>query len=430
MNAPVVPPRATSIASLYARHFAFVWRMLRRFGVDHEDLEDRTHDVFLVAHRRWEEFEGRSTDSTWLYGIARRVAADHRRSRERRHRRQSALADQERVGSPTRRDASEALVFLDSFLATLGEDLREAFVLFELEGMRGQEVAEMTGVNTNTLYARRRKARLAFESMIGSDEVGPKQLKRVAGGHEPEPGREQRVASMLPFLALGIENPAELVEVTEFAPGASTSAGVTKLAALVGGLALAAVVARGFLDEGTSTDPIANASTPAKTAAPRNPVAISPPPEVQAPPATTPTGAAATAQANPSVQAPAASTPDQGRRVAGTPAGTPAGKTAAPSESDLARQAEEHARAREALRAGQAAQSLTLVDDYLQRYPSGPFAESSRLLRIESLCSLGRVTEARADAQALAGTSRDPSVQKAARAACKVVPRPARPASP
>ena len=65
---------------IYAEHVAMVWRALRRLGVPETSIEDAVQDVFLVAHRRAGEFEGRSSVKTWLYGIALRVAKDHRRA--------------------------------------------------------------------------------------------------------------------------------------------------------------------------------------------------------------------------------------------------------------------------------------------------------------------------------------------------------------
>ena len=52
---------------------------LRRLGVREADVADAAQEVFLVAHRREQEFEGRSSRSTWLFGIALRVASDRRK---------------------------------------------------------------------------------------------------------------------------------------------------------------------------------------------------------------------------------------------------------------------------------------------------------------------------------------------------------------
>ena len=68
---------------VFVHHFDFVWRSLGRLGVPPEGIEDAAQDVFLVVHRRLADFEGRSSLTTWLYGIALRVARDHRRRQRR-----------------------------------------------------------------------------------------------------------------------------------------------------------------------------------------------------------------------------------------------------------------------------------------------------------------------------------------------------------
>ncbi|HEX8724580.1 MAG TPA: hypothetical protein VF737_04215, partial [Gemmatimonadaceae bacterium] len=51
--------RARAFRQLYERQVDFVWRNLRRLGVDEAEAEDRTQEVFVVAHRRFDEFEDR-----------------------------------------------------------------------------------------------------------------------------------------------------------------------------------------------------------------------------------------------------------------------------------------------------------------------------------------------------------------------------------
>src|SRR5690242_12222842 len=59
-------------------HAAFVWRVLARHGIAANQLEDLSQDVFLTLHRSLPRFEGRSSLRTFLYGICRRVASNHR----------------------------------------------------------------------------------------------------------------------------------------------------------------------------------------------------------------------------------------------------------------------------------------------------------------------------------------------------------------
>ena len=76
--------RERAFRAVYEAHAAFVWRNLRRLGVSDADVEDKLQEVFVVAHRRWEEFVDRGHGPrAWLFQIALRVASDARRHRRR-----------------------------------------------------------------------------------------------------------------------------------------------------------------------------------------------------------------------------------------------------------------------------------------------------------------------------------------------------------
>lgn len=77
----------------YREYRETVARFLKRAGVADLDLEDAVQDTFVVVHRRRDEFEGRSTLSTWILGIAAFVARTYRRRSRRRTVREVELAD-------------------------------------------------------------------------------------------------------------------------------------------------------------------------------------------------------------------------------------------------------------------------------------------------------------------------------------------------
>jgi RNA polymerase sigma-70 factor (ECF subfamily) len=61
---------------------------------------------------------------------------------------------------------SEGVKLLDAVLGELDEDLREVFVLSELEQMSAPEVALALSLNVNTVYSRLRTARASFEAAL------------------------------------------------------------------------------------------------------------------------------------------------------------------------------------------------------------------------------------------------------------------------
>ncbi|MDB4956650.1 MAG: polymerase sigma factor RpoE [Myxococcales bacterium] len=156
-----------SFDEVYAAHFAFVWRVLRTFGVPESSLEDAAQDVFVVVHRRLPEFEGRAAITTWLFAIARRIAGPHRRRVDR-----AAEQLAEELPGPTDTFAAlsraQAAATVMAILETMDEDKRIVFALVELEQLSVPDVSRMLEINLNTAYSRLRLARQAFEAAVRS----------------------------------------------------------------------------------------------------------------------------------------------------------------------------------------------------------------------------------------------------------------------
>ena len=153
----------TDFQELYATHVGWVQKILRQRGIGGADLLDLTQRVFLIAFVRRSAFEGRSTLSTWLYGICRRVVSAHRRSAATRY---------ERPTDPS--ELAESLDALESrgtefvlarqtearrALAKLPEAQRIVFVMFEVDELAGREIASLLNISIGTVRSRLRFAR-------------------------------------------------------------------------------------------------------------------------------------------------------------------------------------------------------------------------------------------------------------------------------
>lgn len=154
--------------AVYAEHARFVWRSLARLGVPEEQLADGLQDVFVVVHRRFSGFEGRSSVRTWLFGITLRVASDIKR-RARRHPSEplvETLPDPKGEAPFEGAARSEALHTLHRILDELTEEQRAAFILVELEQMSVPEAALALEANIHTLTSRLKVARQRFEAAL------------------------------------------------------------------------------------------------------------------------------------------------------------------------------------------------------------------------------------------------------------------------
>ncbi len=162
------PAAALDFDAIYAEHFDFVWRSLRRLGLTETAADGALQDVFVVVHRRLSDFEGRSSLKSWLFGIALKVAKDHRRSDARQRtgplEDKHALTDERTPEDEAAR--KQAVATLDTILAGFDPDRRAVFVMAEVEQMTAPEIADVTGDKLNTVYSKLRLARKDFERAV------------------------------------------------------------------------------------------------------------------------------------------------------------------------------------------------------------------------------------------------------------------------
>jgi RNA polymerase sigma-70 factor, ECF subfamily len=161
------PPAALSgndLRQIHDIHAAFVWKTLSRCGVADDDLLDASQDAFVVVHRRLADREGTSSLTTWLYGICIRVAAAYRRRAfRRRERLVEAVPDAPtaNAGPDDELAIHEARALLARLLEGLPIEQRVVFVMFEMDEIPCQQIADVTGVPLGTVYSRLRAARAA-----------------------------------------------------------------------------------------------------------------------------------------------------------------------------------------------------------------------------------------------------------------------------
>ncbi len=174
------PDRSESSASLakirdfgaiYDDYFPFVWRCLKGLGIPPASCADAAQEVFIVVHRRCADFEGRSSVRTWLYGIVRNVASNHRRTGARRRTEPLDFELASRAPGPLEAaQNAEAAAFVERFAENLDEKKRDVFLLAMLEEMSMPEVAETLGIPLNTAYTRLRLVRKELKALLAAEK--------------------------------------------------------------------------------------------------------------------------------------------------------------------------------------------------------------------------------------------------------------------
>ncbi len=149
-------------------HGSFVWATLHRLGVPSEDVPDLFQEVFVTVHRRLHTWDRKAKVTTWLFGICIRVCAAYRRKAH-RHRERLVGAPPETPSNATPEtaiDRAYARALLRELLDSLTPARRVVFVMFELEGLSTQDIADELGIPQGTVSSRLYKARKEVEAAL------------------------------------------------------------------------------------------------------------------------------------------------------------------------------------------------------------------------------------------------------------------------
>lgn len=399
MQSEATTADAGPIATLFGEHCSFVWRALRHLGVDEAALDDATQDVFITAHRRWSTFEGRAGPRSWLFGIARRVAFRYRRSAKSRARRFKAIDPASGAGTAEHpMDRLHAQQSLAVMLNSLDRDKRAVFVLTELEGMTGPEVSEALRIPLGTAYSRLRAAWHLLGRAAGQEEQKLRQ-QLVGLRREPKAGARDRMWGGI--VAAGVLSSSAMPL------GVASAAGSAKWGLMsvgIAALALGALAVAGARSRPAQPPPLARA--PPQNARSLGDLTLAAPETERAVPSV------ATVDTPPQparrVRMPlAAGSPPENtsRRQSPTSSAGPSRHPdrAPPTEQNRQTLAEElrlvrHAQT--AIRRGDGAAALSLLDEHRDHFRDGQLSAERNTARIRALCLLGRVAQAERDAVA------------------------------
>lgn len=172
---PSVPEVSAQLETVYAECASFVWRTLQRFGVRKADLDDLCHDVFVIVHRKLPEFRSGASLKPWLLAICARTAANYRRKARLRLEQPSGdleagdhmLAAAPEVARPDNAlGRRRALQLAETIVAQMPPVKRAVFIMFEVEGMSCQDIADELALPVGTVYSRLHSARKIFLAQV------------------------------------------------------------------------------------------------------------------------------------------------------------------------------------------------------------------------------------------------------------------------
>jgi RNA polymerase sigma-70 factor, ECF subfamily len=138
-----------------------------------EDAADVFSETLLVLWRRLDEVPSHNR-LPWCYGVAKKVASNHRRGQRRHLRLVDRLEREPAPAQPTEHDDP----ILEAALASLSDSDRELLHLWAWEGLKPREIAMVAGLTVNAATLRLSRARKKLASEIERQDPH-------TSGHEP-----------------------------------------------------------------------------------------------------------------------------------------------------------------------------------------------------------------------------------------------------
>lgn len=178
-----------AIAAIYKdKIYNYVSRMLR----DPSEAQDVTQETFLRAYEALGAFRGASSFQTWLYRIASNLAIDAARGRTRRNNHTVSFdepldTDEGELGWQMSSSApgpeedafsAEMRQTVQEAIVELSPKLRPVLILYDLQDMSYQEIAQILGCPLGTVKSRLFNARNQLREIL-EKKLAPEQLERM-----------------------------------------------------------------------------------------------------------------------------------------------------------------------------------------------------------------------------------------------------------
>jgi RNA polymerase sigma-70 factor, ECF subfamily len=167
-DAPLDALGESEFADLYAEHSRAIYYLALRMLSDPQKAEDATHDVFLKAYRKMDQFRGEASWRTWLY----RIAINHCRNLQQAWNDRHMLTNADdavwettaaKTDSPLRvLETKELGQRIQKALDGLSPEYRLLLLLVADEQLSYEQVGALTEQSSDAVRGKLHRARKAF----------------------------------------------------------------------------------------------------------------------------------------------------------------------------------------------------------------------------------------------------------------------------
>jgi RNA polymerase sigma-70 factor, ECF subfamily len=174
----------SAFAEIVRRHERSVYNLAFRMLGRAEDARDAAQEAFLSCFRHLHKFRGDSTFSTWLHRITVNACYDVLRRRPPTASLDEVLTDPS--PTPDHADRVEQAADVQRALMAIPADFRAVLVMFEVQDMTLEEVAQALEIPVGTVKSRLHRGRATLGRILVGGRAGEPE-EAVAPSNPPSP---------------------------------------------------------------------------------------------------------------------------------------------------------------------------------------------------------------------------------------------------
>jgi RNA polymerase sigma factor (sigma-70 family) len=194
-----------AFTALVERHGPMVLKVCASILGDRHDAEDACQATFLVLARRAEWIRRGDSVASWLYGVARRIAARARRDLARRRGLERRRLERTGFREPVSATPSEPCPEIYEELDRLPEAFRAAVVLCDLEGHSYEQAAGLLQCPVGTVQSRLARGRQRLRVRLERRGIAPAVIGIGSGPYPMALSPQLTAAIARAALGIGVE---------------------------------------------------------------------------------------------------------------------------------------------------------------------------------------------------------------------------------
>lgn len=151
---------------LYHENVGRVYALCLRMTHNKTQAEDLTQEAFIRAWQKLKSFKGESLFSTWLHRLTANHVLNTIKRQQMRSKNEIQVDDLSNVERSKGFNSVGTSLDIEHAIYKLPEQARQVFILYQIEGYKHTEIAEMLGLATGTTKAQLHRARKILREVL------------------------------------------------------------------------------------------------------------------------------------------------------------------------------------------------------------------------------------------------------------------------